>query len=138
MAAVLPAQLRALDEFDGVSVDIDLYYVHAEGLQEQFDWDNTAMALAVKQRLKGEALAFISAQKKLNRLFVRWLPEAAAGGNPAFLGLRQEMRAWFKGAITATTAVHAVRDLQQRETESVQSFYCRVVESVDLKNHAFT
>jgi hypothetical protein len=137
MAAVLAAQLKALDEYDGTS-DIDLYYEHAEGLQVQFGWDNEAFALAVKQRLKGAALAFISSEKKVNRVYTRWLPVAAAAGNPAYLGLRDALRAWFKEPITNVAAVNAVIALKQRETESVQSFYCRVVEAVDLKNSGWT
>ncbi len=133
---VTASQISSLQEYNG-ETDIDLWFEAVEGAQDQYGWSNAEACHAAKRRLRGEAAAFITSQKKINKIYAAWLAVPAAQGQVAQLGLKDELRKRFKITTTNVAAAAAVLNLRQKDSESISAFSDRVIECLDVKNFMY-
>lgn len=128
--AVTGSQLGAVSVYAGdPKQDIDIWLEQIDNFKTQFQWSDAATASAAKAKLTDKAAFWLSSQRKMNKLFPLW-NTGVEGGR-----LRKALRLRFKPTVTAVEATAAVAGLKQKENETVQEFYDRVIWAVDTKNY---
>jgi hypothetical protein len=123
------SQLNTLQPYDGTT-DVELYFLHLERAEVQYEWTDAELAVAAKQKLTGEAARFIWSQVKLQKPLEGYIH--------AVNGLKTALRARFGERVNELAAADAVADLKQKDGESVDGFFDRVTVAMDRKNFSYT
>jgi hypothetical protein len=135
------SQLSSIVAFDGTT-DVEIWLSLLENAAVQFLWEDVDVSAAAKSKLKGNASIWLQAQRKAGLLFPDYQDVAAVvgGDHPhlARLGLRQALIGRFGERVSELAAADAVAQLTQRDGESVDTFYDRVVIALDRKNFSYT
>ena len=79
---------------------MELYFLHLERAQAQFEWEDADLAVAAKQKLTGEAARFVWSQIKRQKTLKTY--------THADTGLRAALGARFGERITELAAADAV------------------------------
>lgn len=122
---VTGGQVNATQQYDG-STEVELYIQHISRNQAQFGWDDTQTAAVVKNKLTKEAAAWLRSEELMLTNLTTW-PHIRTG-----------LRNRFKSQYSEIAAADMVRNLKQKEKETVNEFFDRVVMAVDMKNHTYS
>lgn len=134
VVAVSGGQLSAINEFSGdPKKDIDVWLEQIDNFATQFQWTDANTAAAAKAKLTDKAAFWLASQRKMNKTYPRW--KTGDGAVAEAEKLRVALRKRFKPTVTAVEATQAIIGLKQKENETVQEFYDRVVWAVDRKNY---
>ena len=125
VADVTGSQITATNFYDGTT-DVDIYIAHVERNQVQFRWTQNQTAAVIKNKLQGEAASWLHFLTQTNQVVDTWDL------------LRVALRNRFQLEFNEQTARKAVMNLNQKDQESVHSFYERITDAMDKKNHGYT
>ena len=125
------AQLNAVpiynpDDKTVTSLTAKEWIRRVERLGQNFGWNNALLAGSAKNKLGGSAATWLESQVVRGELMNTWL------GNDGFKNLFLQR---FDKARGAVAAVEAISNLQQKESQSIRSFYDDVAIAVDLKHY---
>lgn len=121
------SQLSSIPVFTGnVGCDAEAYLEMVERARLQFNWSDEATAYVVQSRMTQEASTWLRAETKFMNDDINSWPL-----------LKKAMLERFSLTVSRMAASHAVKDLTQRMTETVDAFYDRVRLAVDKMNDPY-
>ena len=123
-------QLTGIKPFTGKEDgSIELFVSSLQGAGRTFGWDDACLAAAAKQRLDGDAAAWMMANEKQNLMYNGW------DGDD---GLKKALMTRFFPAITEAESASAIASIREQHAgESVQRYYDRIRLAIDRSHIAW-
>ena len=129
VAAVVKSasQITSIPEFWGKQTEnVRLWVVQVERAARQYDWNDASTAAAAQSRMMGAAASWLQSELILGNDFLEF-----AGDD----GLREALLRRFAEQITQLSAIKALKEISQKQGETIDEFRDRLMVALDRKNY---